>query len=144
MARLDSERSAIDRAPDHLMSRGILTIATLVAHYYTSEPSPDRWIAVGTVMFWPEQPRSGSPRWMLVGLGATEREAVADLRIRLRQNEPPSWKIKCDPPSHGAVHHRPGGELQKTGDFVVPWEIGADEGVLAAEFAAGETPLPLS
>jgi len=109
------------------LSRGIVSDGALIAHYYTAEPSPDRWIAVGTVMFLPEQPRSGSPRWMLVGEGSTERQAIADLRTRMIQYEPPRWRIKCDPPAP-EFHRRNEERHDKTsGRFVVPWEIDSGE-----------------
>ncbi|MGA7671398.1 MAG: hypothetical protein WBW04_13315 [Nitrolancea sp.] len=141
MAKFHPDQTTREHAPE-ATSRGILSDGALVAHYYTAEPSPDRWIAVGTVMFWPETQRLTSPRWMLVGAGRAEPEAVADLRVRMRQHEPPQWRITCDPPDRVVYRHFT--EIQSSGRYVVPWEIEIDEDVLPAEFVAGETPPPLS
>ncbi len=125
MATRDVGRNTREQAPE-ATSRGILSDGALVAHYYTAEPSPDRWVAVGTIMFWPE--RSGSTRWMLVGSGLSQREAVANLRLRLRQSEPPRWRIKCDPPDHKSITQRSGDVAPDR--YVVPWEIAIDEDAL--------------
>ncbi len=126
MATPDADRNTREHAPE-ATSRGILSDGALVAHYYTAEPSPDRWIAVGTIMFWPQPQRSGSPRWMLVGSGRSQREAVADLRVRLRQDEPPRWRIKCDPPDPKSHHPQFDDEHEAPGQFVVPWEVNPEE-----------------
>ncbi len=110
-----------------IISRGILSNGTLVAHYYTTEPSPGQWIAVGTIMFWQVQRDDGFPRWMLVGTGRTEKLAVANLRVRMREASPPRWRVKCDPVAVSTSEEQPRDTEPSTAGYVVPWEIGLEE-----------------
>lgn len=110
-----------------ISNRGILSSGTLVADYYTAEPSPDKWIAVGTVMFWPVRDAGGVPKWMLVGQGRNERQAVDDLHVRMSKSIPPRWKIKCDQAPSGSTHSADLASSDVGNRYVVPWEISTDD-----------------
>lgn len=105
------------------VSRGILSNGSLVANYYTAEPSPGQWVAIGTVMFWPVPQDSGFPRWMLVGVGRNEKSAVANLRARIKEATPPRWKIKLDPPPAASREPRVPADAVVVNEYVVPWAI---------------------
>ncbi len=110
-----------------MISRGILSNGTLVTHYYTTEPSPGQWVAVGTVMFWPISHEAGFPRWMLVGTGRTEKLAVSSLRDRMHEASPPRWKIKCEPVLASESDEASDETRAESGGYVVPWEIGREQ-----------------
>jgi len=115
--RRDMQESSV------VVSRGILSYRSLVVTYYTAEPSPGQWVAVGTVMFWPTLQDSGFPRWMLVGVGRSERSAVSNLRARIKESVPPRWKIKLDPPAPVTSEPRSTTAASAAREYVVPWEI---------------------
>lgn len=92
MTRLEWNHARRQVIPE-ATSRGIVSDGLLVAGYYTAEPSPGKWVAVATVMFWPGCHDDGSPRWMLVGEGCSEQRAVAHLRDRMKTANPPRWRI---------------------------------------------------
>lgn len=62
---------------------GMLVMRHAVAEYYTSEPSPAQWVAIGTVVPRGECGSGVVPRAFLVGCGVTQDDAVEDLRRRL-------------------------------------------------------------
>jgi hypothetical protein len=57
-------------------AQGVLFTNTYTLKYETSEPTPDRWIAVGTITL-----HCGC-HLLRVGRGTTEGEAIADLEQR--------------------------------------------------------------
>lgn len=108
-------------------NRGIVSVGILVADYYTAEPSPDKWIAVGTVMFWPDHRGEGVPRWMLVGQGRNEQNAVANLRLLMSESVPPRWKAKCNQSPSRSAHVSDIVVRETENQYVVPWEIVTDD-----------------
>ncbi len=137
MARLERKHTQRRVIPE-ATSRGILSDGSLVADYYTAEPSPGKWVAVGTVMFWPARHDDGFPRWMLVGSGCSEQRAVANLRDRMKDANPPRWKIKCEPSTTATARPHQAAEAHIAGRFVVPWEIEIDDANILAETAGSE------
>lgn len=51
-----------------------------VIEYYTSQPAPSQWIAVGLARL--AGRGEEEPRWMVVGTGRTEATAIMTLRRR--------------------------------------------------------------
>jgi hypothetical protein len=122
MARLERERVVRQVIPE-AASRGMLSDGVLVADYYTAEPSPGKWVAVGTVTFWLGRRGEGFPQWMLVGVGSSEQAAVAELRSRMNQTDPPRWKMKCDPSAQPAVESDDRVKTRSADRYVVPWDL---------------------
>lgn len=70
-----------------VMHRGVLVHGQLSVEYYTSQPAPTQWIAVGLV---PARTTLGTgyqPAQMLVGSGRSEDVAVKELSFRLARLE---------------------------------------------------------
>jgi hypothetical protein len=63
--------------------RGILDRSGIVAEYYTSQPAPTQWIAVGLVSARTSSAPVQEPRRLVVGTGMTEQIAVDALAHRL-------------------------------------------------------------
>jgi hypothetical protein len=72
------------KAPIVVIHRGVMTRGQTMAEYYTSQPAPTQWIAVGFVSTQKIPPQL-SPHlpWLLVGTGRTEDTAINDLWERL-------------------------------------------------------------
>ncbi len=68
------------REIDHVISEGTLRCSEFRVSYYTSNPAPDQWMAIG-VLFTshPDLPLTFGSR-LLVGNGACERSAIAALQ----------------------------------------------------------------
>lgn len=64
------------------IERRTLSAGNLTLKYYTSQPGPSQWIAVGTLAL---EPRDGAADVLrlLVGAGASEESAIDHLRQRL-------------------------------------------------------------
>jgi hypothetical protein len=62
---------------------GLLLHGRTLAEYYTSQPAPTQWLAIGVVSTYPEDPGDDRSKQMLVGAGRTEIAAVASLWDRL-------------------------------------------------------------
>ncbi len=137
MARLDQELAGRHTIPAAI-SRGFVWNGSLVADYNTSEPSPGKWVAIGTVMFWSARRNDGFPRWMLVGSGRSEQQAVAHLRARMVDANPPRWKIKCDPTMSPNVMVDEIKSEEMITRYVVPWEIEIDAAAEAIVVEANE------
>ncbi|HET7037272.1 MAG TPA: hypothetical protein VFI42_16420 [Thermomicrobiaceae bacterium] len=60
-----------------IVRRGTFTAGALSVSYYTSNPAPTQWVAVGVV--------SGAR--MLVGTGPSEAAAIGDLAARYEQSQ---------------------------------------------------------
>ncbi len=70
-----------------VMHRGVLVQGQLSVEYYTSQPAPTQWIAVGLVPARIALGAGHQPAQMLVGSGQTEDVAVTELSIRLARLE---------------------------------------------------------
>lgn len=65
---------------DHVNSRGTLRCDEFRVEYYTTNPAPNQWAAIG-VLFTPDAGMSPvTGHRLIVGNGACERSAVADLQ----------------------------------------------------------------
>lgn len=62
---------------------GVLGYGCAVAEYYTSQPAPTQWLAIGVVSIHSEDRRGGRAKQLLVGTGRTESTAVGSLWDRL-------------------------------------------------------------
>jgi hypothetical protein len=69
--------------PSDAIHHGVIVEGSFVADYYTSQPAPIQWIAVGVVRPRDEQLSSRRLRRMLVGDGLTADDAIAALRTRI-------------------------------------------------------------
>jgi hypothetical protein len=67
--------------------RGVLVQGQLSVEYYTSQPAPTQWIAVGLVPARITLGAGHQPARMLVGSGQTEDVAVTELSLRLARLE---------------------------------------------------------
>jgi hypothetical protein len=67
--------------------RGVLVQGQLSVEYYTSQPAPTQWIAVGLVPARIALGAGHQPARMLVGSGQTEDVAVTELSLRLARLE---------------------------------------------------------
>jgi hypothetical protein len=63
-------------------TRPELAIGAVVVRFETSEPSPNRWVAVGSVLDRADRGDGERAYGLIVGTGHTEDEAIADLRLR--------------------------------------------------------------
>ncbi len=70
-----------------VMHRGVLVQGQLSVEYYTSQPAPTQWIAVGLVPARNTLGAGHQPAQMLVGSGQTEDVAVTELSFRLARLE---------------------------------------------------------
>lgn len=70
-----------------VMHRGVLVQGELSVEYYTSQPAPTQWIAVGLVQARITGGTGHQPAQMLVGSGQTEDVAVSELSRRLARLE---------------------------------------------------------
>lgn len=70
-----------------VMHRGVLAQGQLSVEYYTSQPAPAQWIAVGLISATTAVGVSHQPAQMLVGAGQTEEVAVSELSRRLARLE---------------------------------------------------------
>lgn len=70
-----------------VMHRGVLVQGQLSVEYYTSQPAPTQWIAVGLVPARINLGTGHQPAQMLVGSGQTEDVAVTELSVRLARLE---------------------------------------------------------
>lgn len=71
-------------APAAVVShRGMLDRSGIVAEYYTSQPAPTQWIAVGLVSARTSSGPVHEPRRLVVGTGVTEEIAIDALTRRL-------------------------------------------------------------
>ena len=66
-----------------VMHRGVLAQGQLSVEYYTSQPAPTQWIAVGLVSARTSSGPIHEPRRLVVGTGVTEQTAVDALARRL-------------------------------------------------------------
>jgi hypothetical protein len=78
-----SSRDLQFELPPHAIHHGVIVEGSFVADYYTSQPAPSQWIAVGVVRPCDEQLSSHRLRRMLVGDGLTADDAMAALRTRI-------------------------------------------------------------
>lgn len=84
-----------------VMHRGVLVQGQLSVEYYTSQPAPTQWIAVGLVPARITLGAGHQPAQMLVGSGQTEDVAVTELSLRLARLEavaphcPPDYSREC-------------------------------------------------
>lgn len=69
--------------PTYAVHHGVMAQGNWAADYYTSEPDPIHWIAVGLAA--PVDPERPCLRRMLVGQGNTEDEAIHALWIRIAE-----------------------------------------------------------
>jgi hypothetical protein len=69
--------------PLHAVHHGVMAQGNWAADYYTSQPDPSHWIAVGLVA--PLDAGSPGLRRMLVGEGRTEDEAIHALCARIAE-----------------------------------------------------------
>lgn len=72
----------------HADDRRTMRAGAREARFYTSQPAPDQWIAVGTVAVLPRHAGYESTLRLLVGAGADEAAAIDNLRRRLDALEP--------------------------------------------------------
>lgn len=79
--------------PPYSVHHGVLVEGDRSADYYTSQPDPDHWIAVGLVSA-PGAGRRG-PRRMLVGQACTEDRAIQALWGRIAELSGDSPCITC-------------------------------------------------
>ena len=70
-----------------VMHRGVLAQGQLSVEYYTSQPAPTQWIAVGLVPARINLGTGHQPAQMLVGSGQSEEIAVSELSRRLARLE---------------------------------------------------------
>lgn len=69
--------------PSHAIHHGVMAQRSYAADYYTSQPDPGHWIAVGLAA--PVDPECSHLRCMLVGEGHTEDEAIHALWVRIAE-----------------------------------------------------------
>ena len=68
------------REIDHVISEGTLRCSEFRVSYYTSNPAPDQWMAIGVLFSsHPDLPLTLGSR-LIVGNGACERTAIAELQ----------------------------------------------------------------
>lgn len=108
-----------------VVHRGVLVRGPATAEYYTSQPAPTQWLAVGLVSTHPSTRACPRLQQLLVGTGRTETSAVSALWERLTMPAP-------------AAHSQPQPEpFLSVSDLVemVEKSIGgmADEGLEAME-----------
>ncbi|TVR76898.1 MAG: hypothetical protein EA415_00645 [Sphaerobacteraceae bacterium] len=87
--------------PPHAVHHGVMAKGNWGADYYTSQPDPSNWIAVGLVA----PLDAGTPilRRMLVGVGCTEGEALNALWVRVSELSGDSqFTIFPEPSTHRA------------------------------------------
>ena len=65
--------------------RGNIVVAGQSFEYYTLQPAPMQWVAVGVMPLDDQTAQMDTTHRMLVGNGTTEDEAVAALRERLAE-----------------------------------------------------------
>lgn len=76
--------TGLDPGPTDAVGRGVLTVRHYQADFYTSQPAPTQWVAVGVVRDTRALPsEAGKPR-LLVGTGRSEQAAIYDLRCRMQ------------------------------------------------------------
>ncbi len=75
----------VNRAVVH---RGVLVRGPATAEYYTSQPAPTQWLAVGLVSTHPATRNCPRLQQFLVGTGRTEDSAVSALWDRLASSTP--------------------------------------------------------
>lgn len=78
--------------PEPAFSR-LLIEHTAIVQYYTDEPSPSQWVAIGMVLPLARLAAWGEERRLLVGCGRSEAAAIEDLAFRLAELLP-----AADPP----------------------------------------------
>lgn len=66
-----------------MVCSGLLLHGRILAEYYTSQPAPTQWLAIGVVSIYPIDPGDDRSKQMLVGTGRTETAAVVSLWDRL-------------------------------------------------------------
>jgi hypothetical protein len=76
--------------------RGVLARGCVVAEYYTSQPAPTQWLAIGLVSTYSDDHRDVRSKQLLVGTGRTETVAVKSLWDRL--GALPSTQMEVRPP----------------------------------------------
>ncbi len=65
------------------VSRGVLGRGCAIAEYYTTQPAPTQWLAIGVVSIHSDDPSGSRMKQLLVGAGRTESAAVGSLWDRL-------------------------------------------------------------
>ncbi|CCF82628.1 hypothetical protein [Nitrolancea hollandica] len=81
-----------------IVHRGVLVRGPATAEYYTSQPAPTQWLAVGLVSTQPATRDCPRLQQFLVGTGRTEDSAVSALWDRLASPGPvPRSRPQCDP-----------------------------------------------
>ncbi|HEU4793741.1 MAG TPA: hypothetical protein VFS96_08790 [Nitrolancea sp.] len=73
-----------------IVHRGVLVRGPSTAEYYTSQPAPTQWLAVGLVSTHPATRECPRLQQFLVGTGRTEDSAVSALWDRLASPTPGS------------------------------------------------------
>jgi hypothetical protein len=73
-----------------VVHRGVLVRGPATAEYYTSQPAPTQWLAVGLVSTHPATRECPRLQQFLVGTGRTEDSAVSALWDRLASPTPVS------------------------------------------------------
>lgn len=63
--------------------RGVLGRGCAIAEYYTTQPAPTQWLAIGVVSIHSDDPSDSRMKQLLVGAGRTESAAVGSLWDRL-------------------------------------------------------------
>lgn len=69
--------------PPHAVHHGVMAQGNWAVDYYTSQPDPSHWIAVGLVA--PLEGGHPGLRRLLVGQGCTEDEAIHALWVRIAE-----------------------------------------------------------
>lgn len=72
-----------------VVNRGVVTDGRYPVDYYTAQPSPSQWIALGIVRGAPEVEDLQATHRMMVGNGASEQAAIEALRQRVITILPP-------------------------------------------------------
>jgi hypothetical protein len=67
---------------DHVVSQGALQNGQVRVDYYTTNPAPSQWVAIGVITAPAEQRTPESGRKLLVGNGANELESMLDLHVQ--------------------------------------------------------------
>lgn len=91
-----TRRPAVTAPADAIVRRSVLNLGAMYVEYYTSQPAPTQWIAVGLLKGRADGPAHSLPTSLVVGSGRTEQLAVTALRERLMQRELPSRIVDRD------------------------------------------------
>ncbi len=94
------------------VNRGVLGRGCAIAEYYTTQPAPTQWLAIGLVSIHSDDPSGSRLKQLLVGAGRTESAAVGSLWDRLTTlvlAQPVAARLSSPVPNAGVEPRSPDG-----------------------------------